>query len=152
MSKERYYEDFEVGQQLLSRGEYLMDKESTIAFAKEFDPQPMHIDEVSSRINRFGGLIASGWHTAAATMRLKTETDLANIEGGLLGLGAEDLRWPQPTRPGDTLRLVITVLEKRLSKSKPGFGVIKYKAQTLNQRNEVAMEMTTAVLAPCRKQ
>lgn len=121
-----------------------------MAFAREYDPQLQHIDEEAARHTQLGELVASGWHTAAATMRLKTETELFHVAGGLVGMGLEHVRWPQPTRPGDSLRIVVTILDKRLSKSKPGFGVVSYKVETFNQRDELVMEMKTAVLVPCR--
>jgi acyl dehydratase len=151
MTKKLYYEDFEVGQQLHSARSYTLDKEGAIDFAKEFDPQHQHIDEEKAKDSVFGELVVSGWHTAAATMRLKTETDLAHISGGLVGLGTESMRWPRPTMPGDTLRLVITILDKRLSQSKPGKGIIRYKAETLNQKDELMLEMITNIIVPCRK-
>jgi acyl dehydratase len=150
MSKQYYYEDIEVGQQFRSHKPYTITKDSAIAFAREYDPQAMHIDEVNAKHSQLGELVASGWHTAAATMRLKTETDLFHVSGGLLGLGVENLRWPQPTKPGDTLRLVITITAKRLSKSKPGFGIIHYTAETFNQRDELVLEMKPAIIVPCR--
>jgi len=150
MDKEFYYEDFEVGQQLRNRRDYTIDKESALAFAREYDPQLQHLDEEEAKASQFGALVVSGWHTAAATMRLKTETDLFKVANGLVGMGLESVRWPQPTKPGDSLRIVVTILEKRLSKSKPGFGVVKYKVETLNQRDEMVMEMVTAVLIPRR--
>lgn len=148
MSRELYYKDFAVGQRMESAKSITMHKADTIAFAKTYDPQPFHLDEESAKNTVVGELIASGWHTAAVSMRLKLETDLRYVAGGLLGLGVESLRWPRPTLPGDTLRIVITILEKRLSKSKPDKGIIKYKLETLNQKDELMMEMVTAVIVP----
>jgi len=150
MREALYYEDFEVGQQFKSSEDYMMDMDAVIAFAHEFDPQPMHLDKELAKESAFGQLVASGWHTAAATMRLKTRTDLHRIAGGLVGLGIDGMRWPRPTLPGDSLRIVVTVLDKRLSNSRPGQGIVKYKVETFNQRNELAMEMTTAVIVPLR--
>jgi acyl dehydratase len=150
MGKELYYEDFTAGQQLKSRRGYSMEKSSAIAFAREYDPQSQHVDEEAAKKGAFGGLIVSGWHTAAATMRLKTETDLFNVAGGLIGMGLKNVRWPRPTMPGDTLRIVVTILGKRLSASKPGKGIVEYKVETINQRGELAMEMETAVNVPLR--
>lgn len=151
MSTLLYYEDFTIDQKLESRIHYTIDRVSAIHFAKEFDPQDQHIDDEKAKDSVFGELVVSGWHTAAATMRLKTETDLARISGGLVGLGTETMRWPRPTMPGDTLRLVITIVDKRLSQSKPGMGIIKYKAETLNQKGELMMEMLTNVIVPCKQ-
>jgi acyl dehydratase len=148
MSRELYYNDFAVGQRMESARSITMHKADTIAFAHSYDPQPFHIDEESAKETVVGELIASGWHTAAVSMRLKLETDLRYVAGGLLGLGVENLRWPRPTMPGDTVRIVITILEKRLSNSRPDKGIIKYKLETINQNNELVMEMVTAVIVP----
>ena len=151
MTTPLYYEDFAIGQKLESRRHYTIDREGAIHFAKEFDPQDQHLDDEKAKDSVFGELVVSGWHTAAATMRLKTETDLARIAGGLVGLGTESMRWPRPTMPGDTLRLVVTILDKRLSQSKPGRGIIKYKVETFNQKGELMLEMFTNVIVPVRK-
>ncbi|MFW0778130.1 MAG: MaoC family dehydratase [Rickettsiales bacterium] len=150
MRKALYYEDFTVGQEITSSEPYEMSKEAIIAFATEFDPQPMHIDEEGAKNSLFGRLVASGWHTSSATMRLKTQTLLADLAGGLVGMGVESVRWPRPTLPGDKLRLLITILDMRESKSKPDKGIIKYKVETFNQRDELVMEMVTAVIATRR--
>ena len=150
MSKEYYYEDFEAGQQFRSPRSYTIEKESAVAFAREYDPQSQHIDEQEAKDSIFGELVVSGWHTAAATMRLKTETELFKVANGLVGMGLENVRWPMPTRPGDTLRIVVTVMQKRLSNSRPDKGIVKYKVETFNQRDELVMEMKTAVLVPRR--
>lgn len=150
MKKGLYYEDFEIGQQLRSKESYTINKEQAIAFAKEYDPQLQHIDEHGAKDTLFGKLIVSGWQTAAITMKLKTQTELFDMTNGMVGMGLENVRWPRPTFPGDSLRVVVTVLEKRLSQSRPDKGIIKYKVETLNQDNELAMEMTIAVIAPLR--
>ena len=151
MVKELYYEDFEIGQQLRSRSSYTIDKESSVAFSKEYDPQLQHIDEDAAKHTLFGELIVSGWQTAAVTMRLKTETELFDVAGGLVGMGLDVLKWPRPTMPGDTLRIVVTITDKRVSNSRPDRGILKYKVETFNQRDELAMEMMTAVTIPRRK-
>jgi acyl dehydratase len=150
MSRELYYEDFTVGQRMESARSITIEKADTIAFAQLYDPQPYHVDEEGAKKMMFGGLIASGWHTAAVSMRLKLETDLRYVAGGLLGMGIENLRWPRPTLPGDSLRIAITILEKRLSRSKPDKGIIKYKLETWNQNDELMMDMITAVIVPVR--
>jgi acyl dehydratase len=150
MPKELYYEDFEIGQQLKSSDSYTITKESAIAFAKEYDPQAQHIDEAHAGDTTFGQLVVSGWHTAAASMRLKTMTELFDVAGGLIGIGIENIGWPRPTLPEDTLRVVVTVLEKRPSNSKPDKGLVKYKVETFNQRDELAMTMTVTVIVPRR--
>jgi acyl dehydratase len=150
MDKEFYYEDFAVGQQLRSKRSYTIDKNDAMAFAREYDPQVQHLDEEGAKKSLFGELVVSGWHTAAATMRLKTETDLFHVAGGLVGMGLENVRWPRPTMPGDKLHIVVTILDKRPSKSRPDKGIIKYKVETFNQHDELVMEMETAVLVPRR--
>lgn len=150
MPKERYYEDFEPGQEFKSSDTYTIDKDDAIAFAKEFDPQIQHIDEARAADTTFGRLVVSGWHTAAASMRLKTLTDLFNVAGGLIGIGVENIGWPRPTLPGDTLNLVITILEKRTSNSRPDKGLVKYKMETFNQRGDLAMSSTVTVIVPRR--
>ena len=102
-SSERYLEDFAVGQTFGS-GRLRIDKERTLAFAAEFDPQPFHLDEAAARRSIFGGLTASGWHTAALTMRLLVESELEPA-GGIIGAGLDECRWPRPVHPGDELRI-----------------------------------------------
>ena len=150
MSKEFYYEDFEVGQQFRSPSSTPIDKDSAIAFAREYDPQLQHVDEHGAKNSLFGELIVSGWQTAAITMKLKTGLDIFQNPLGIIGMGIENVRWPRPTRPGDSLYIILTILSKRLSKSRPDRGVIQYKVETFNQRDELAMEMTTSVLMPRR--
>lgn len=151
MGEELYYEDFKVGQQFKSARNYVIEKDDAIAFAREFDPQRQHTDEEGARDSLFGELVVSGWHTAAASMRLKTETELFKVAEGVVGMGLESVRWPVPTRPGDALRIVITILAMRASTSRPDKGIIKYKVETFNQRDELAMEMITSVMVPRRK-
>ena len=131
----RYFEDYAVGQKFGS-GTVEVTAERIKSFAREFDPQPFHTDEEAARHTFFGGLVASGWHTAAMTMRLFVESDITP-EGGSIGAGGSDLSWPQPTRPGDVLRVESEVLELRPSKSRPDIGIMKVKLTTYNQANEV---------------
>src|ERR1700704_3474758 len=133
-SRERYLEDFAVGQTFGS-GRLRIDGERILAFAAEFDPQPFHLDEAAARRSIFGGLPASGWHPAAVPMRLLTETGL-NPAGGYVGAGLDVCRWPQPVRPGDELRVECEVIEVRPSKSRPEQGLIKLRTTTLNQDDE----------------
>jgi acyl dehydratase len=115
-----YFEDLAVGQ-TFGTGTISVEPEAIKAFAAEFDPQPFHIDEGAAGGSLFGGLVASGWHTAALTMRLLVGGDL-KVVGGLIGMGAEDLRWPRPVHPGDVLRVVSEVLDLRISKSRHDGG------------------------------
>ena len=105
---ERFFEDYEVGQKFGSRT-LAVTAEGIKAFAAQFDPQPFHLDEAAARASFFGGLVASGWHTAAMTMRLLVDGELRPA-GGTIGAGGSDLRWPRPVRPGDVLRVESEVL------------------------------------------
>jgi acyl dehydratase len=131
---EHYLEDFAVGNTFGS-GRLRIDGERALAFAAEFDPQPFHLDEAAARRSIFGGLTASGWHTAAVTMRLMVETQLKPA-GGIIGAGLDEFRWPRPVRPGDELRVECEVIEIRPSKSRPELGLIKLRTTTLNQDDE----------------
>jgi acyl dehydratase len=133
----RYLEDFAVGQTFGS-GRLRIDKEQIFAFAAEFDPQPFHLDEASARHSIFGGLAASGWHTAAVTMRLLLDSELKPA-GGIIGAGLDECRWPRPVRPGDELRIQCEVIEVRPSKSRPEQGLIKLRTTTLNQDGEAVL-------------
>jgi acyl dehydratase len=133
----RYLEDFAVGQTFGS-GRLRIDKERIFAFAAEFDPQPFHLDEAAARHSIFGGLAASGWHTAAVTMRLLFDSELKPA-GGIIGAGLDECRWPRPVRPGDELRIECEVIEVRPSKSRPEQGLIKLRTTTLNQDGEAVL-------------
>ena len=147
---ERYLEDFVVGQTFGS-GRLRIDKERILSFAAEFDPQPFHLDEAAARHSIFGGLAASGWHTAAVTMRLMIETELKPA-GGFVGAGLDECRWPRPVRSGDELRVECEVIEVRPSKSRPEQGLIKLRTTTLNQHGEAVLVHVVNMVVPCRKQ
>src|SRR5262245_37788725 len=144
----RYFEDYAVGQQFHS-GSLRIDKERIKRFGAEFDPQPFHLDEGAARDTFFRGLAASGWHTAAVTMRLLVESDLKPV-GGIVGAGADEFRWPHPVRPGDELRVESEVLEVRTSRSHPDQGMIKVRTTTLNQHDEVVQAITMNLVVPRR--
>lgn len=126
-----------------------MDVQRIKSFAAEFDPQPFHLDEGSARGTFFKGLAASGWHTAAMTMRLLVEGGLKPA-GGIIGAGFDELRWPRPVRPGDLLRVESEVLEVRPSKSRPDQGFIRVRATTLNQNDEPVQVFVGNLLVPRR--
>ncbi len=147
---EHYLEDFAVAQTFGS-GRLRIEAQRIKTFAAEFDPQPFHLDERTARNTFFGGLAASGWHTAALTMRLLVESELKPA-GGIIGLGFDELRWPRPVRPGDELRLQSEVLEVRVSKSRPTQGLIKVRTTTLNQSDEAVQVFVANLLVPCRPQ
>ncbi|MGQ0579252.1 MAG: MaoC family dehydratase [Betaproteobacteria bacterium] len=145
---ERYLEDFEAGQTFGS-GRVRIEAERIKRFAAEFDPQPFHLDEKAATDSLFRGLAASGWHTAAITMKLLVESDLKPA-GGIVGAGFDEFRWPRPVRPGDELRVESEVLEVRVSKSRPDQGVIKVRSTTLNQNNEPVQISLGNLIVPCR--
>jgi acyl dehydratase len=126
-----YFEDYEPG---MTRdcGSVSVDQAEIISFARQFDPQPFHVDPVAAADGPFGGLIASGWHTAGLVMRLIVD-NYVSPESGLGSAGLDELRWPNPVRPGDTLRVRVTVLEARRSQSKPDRGVLKTLIEAENQ-------------------
>ena len=132
---ELYLEDFAVGQTFGS-GRLRIEEERIRSFAAEFDPQPFHLDAAAARHTIFHGLAASGWHTAAVTMRLLVGSQLRPA-GGIVGAGFDELSWPQPVRPGDELHLESKVLEVRPSNSRPDLGSIKVRTTTLNQDGEI---------------
>ena len=136
----RYFEDYVTGT-TYDCGSVSVDEASIIAFAKEFDPQSFHADPVAAAAGPFGGLIASGWHTTALVMRPIVEHYLS-AEASLGGAGADEIRWPYPVRPGDTLRVRATVVEARRSLSKPDRGIIKTLAEAVNQDGRTVMRMT----------
>ena len=144
----RYLEDYAPGQKFAS-GRLTIDKDSIKRFALEFDPQPFHLDETAAARTIFGGLAASGWHTAALTMRLLVESELQPM-GGVVGAGFDEFRWPRPVRPGDELRLEIEVLEVRPSKSRPDQGLIKVRTTTLNQKGEAVQVNVGNLIVPRR--
>jgi acyl dehydratase len=143
-----YLEDFHVGQRLIS-GSHAVDAEQIKAFARQFDPQPFHLDEEAAKGSLFGGLVASGWHTAAVSMRLQVESGLP-IAGGIIGIGGE-LSWPQATRPGDVLTVVSEVEEVAPSRSRPDRGTIRVRSETRNQRGEVVQILTARLIVPRRR-
>ena len=143
-----WFEDIAAGQVLRSPRAITLDAEAIIAFARQYDPQPAHLGEETARDSQFGLFCASGWHTGSVTMRLISET-LPIARGGM-GAGIEHLRWLRPVRPGDSLRVEITVLAARVSRSRPGSGVVRYRCTTLNQAGEPVQDFTTTVLMPRR--
>ena len=141
-------EDFSVGQTFGS-GRLIVDQGRIKSFAAEFDPQPYHLDEDAARVSIFGGLAASGWHTAAMTMKLLVESEL-RIAGGLIGAGFDELRWPKPVRPGDELRVHSEVIEVRRSRSRPTQGMVKVRITTVNQDDEAVQVSVSNIVVPCR--
>jgi acyl dehydratase len=131
----RYFEDFTPGQVYAGTTRARVELKRIKSFAAEFDPQPFHLDQDAAGASLFKGLAASGWHTAALTMRLLVESELKPA-GGIVGAGFDELRWPLPVRPGDELRVECEILEVRALKSRAGTGIVKVKTTTLNQRGD----------------
>jgi len=144
----QYLEDYAVGQ-VYRTGRMRIDKDQILAFATQFDPQPYHLDEESARKSVFGGLAASGWHTAALTMRLLVDSEFRPAHG-ILGVGFDELSWPRPVRPGDELYAESEVLEVLPSKSRPDRGLIRVRTTTLNQDAEPVQIYTGNLLVPRR--
>lgn len=142
-----YLDDLRVGQRFASRS-HALDEAQIKAFAAEFDPQPFHLDDEAAKSTLFAGLAASGWHTAAITMRLLVEGG-APIAGGVVGAGGE-IGWPRPTRPGDILRVESEVLEVTPSRSRPDRGMVTLRSETRNQRGEVVQILTAKLVVPRR--
>jgi acyl dehydratase len=138
-SSRLFLEDLAPGRRLESQSSYTVTEEGIRAFAQQFDPQPFHIDPTAARGAFFGELVASGWHTAAVTMRLLA-TDALPLAEGIIGLGGE-INWPKPTRPGDILRVVCEVVEITPSRSRPDRGLAKILCTTLNQRDETVQRL-----------
>jgi acyl dehydratase len=145
---EKYLEDLHVGDRFGS-DTIEVTEESIIAFAREFDPQPFHLDARVAEQSIFKGLSASGWHTAAMSMRLFITGEL-KVAGGSIGLGVDELRWPLPVRPGDVLRLETEILDVRASRSKPDRGIIHIRNVTTNQRGEIVQTFMAFVMVQRR--
>ncbi len=132
---ELYLDDFQVGQ-VFGSGRLIVDGAQIREFAAQLDPQPFHLDHEAARYTFFKSLAASGWHTAALTMRLLVESTFKPA-GGIIGAGIDELRWPRPVRPGDELRVETEILEIRPSRSRPEQGMIRARTTTMNQNGEV---------------
>ena len=140
-------DDLHVGQRFES-GTHALDAEQIVAFASQFDPQRFHLDDAAANDTLFGGLAASGWHTAAITMRLIVGGG-APLAGGIIGSGGE-IAWPRPTRPGDVLQVFSEVLEVTPSRSKPERGAVTLMSETRNQRGEVVQTLKSRLIVPRR--
>lgn len=145
--EQRYLDDFHVGQRFTT-GTHTMTEAEIIAFASEFDPQPFHLDHEAARDSPLAGLAASGWHTAAITMRLQVAGEL--LAGGIVGAGGE-INWPAPTRPGDVLRVESEVLEVRESRSREDIGIVTVLAETKTTDGTVVQTFRCALVVPRRE-
>jgi acyl dehydratase len=142
-----YLEDFQPGQTFVTET-FALDAEAIKTFARQFDPQPFHIDEEAAKGTFFNGLAASGWHTAAVTMRLLLQGG-PQVAGGLIGAG-NDITWPRPTRPGDVLQVVCEILTVTPSKSRKDIGIVAMRSETRNQRSEPVQIMLSKLVVPRR--
>ena len=140
----QYFEDLAVGRRYQG-GEEEVTAEESLAFARRYDPQPFHVDPEAAAASVFGGIVASGWLTAALTMRLMVQGEF-NFGPGVIGLGVDSLQWPAPVRPGDRLRVTLEVMALRASASRPDFGVVKLRTVTANQRGEPVQVMVSNAL------
>ena len=144
---ERYFDDLKAGDHFKSESFEVTEKH-LVEFAHKFDPQMFHLDRKSAERSIFKGLVASGWHTAAITMRLFVQS--LNFAAGAIGLGVDELRWPLAVRPGDLLSVETEIVETRPSQSKPKYGIVRLCNVTTNQRGEVVQTMFASAMVPRR--
>ena len=147
--KEHYFDDLKAGDRFKSEPLNVTEKQ-LIEFAHKFDPQMFHLSRKSAERTIFKGLIASGWHTAAMTMRLFVQN--MNFAESAIGLGVDELRWPNVVRPGDVLTVETEIVDLRPSRSRPGYGIIRLRNVTTNQRGEIVQTMLASAMVPRRKQ
>lgn len=146
--EDRYFEDYVPGA-VYEYGYASVTEAEILAFAERFDPQPIHVNAKFAAAGPFGGLIASGWHTASIAMRLIVDHYLSRV-ASLASPGIDELRWPAPMRPGDTLRLRTTIVETRRSRSKPDRGLVRTGAELLNQHDQTALSLVAMNLISLR--
>src|SRR3954453_11804376 len=144
----RMLEDLKPGDRYAG-GPLTLSEGELLEFAGRYDPQPFHLDADAAKDSVFGGLAASGWHTAALTMRMLVDGE-TRLAGGFIGVGIEELAWPQATRPGDVLRVESEVLEVRPSTKRPDRGTVRIRTLTYNQKDEVVQRMTAVLFVPRR--
>ena len=145
---DRYFEDYPAGEQV-EFGSYRMTEEQIVAFARDFDPQPFHVDKDAARQSVYGGLVASGWHTASAMMRMMVD-HFISPKTSMGSPGMDEIRWLKPVRPGDTLRVRVTVLSAKRSTTKPDRGVIDQRVEVINQHGDVVMASKGIGMYRCR--
>lgn len=146
---EFYLEDVKPGDRFRSET-YVLTEAALLAFARDFDPQPFHLDRAAAEASPFGGLAASGWHTAAIAMRLMM-TGPMQFVGGAIGLGVDELRWPVAVRPEDRLQLETEITDARPSRSKPAHGVIRIRNTMTNQRGELVLSYVANAMVQRRR-
>lgn len=145
---DRYFEDYTPGD-VHRFGTVTVSAGDIVDFARQFDPQPAHVDPAAAAASPFGGLIASGWHTAGLMMRLYVNHDLSHV-ASIVSPGIDELRWLQPVRPGDTLSLRVTVRDARRSRTKPDQGIVHSQIEVLNQHDALVMKMKAVNFLRCR--
>ena len=145
---DRWFEDYVPGA-VHEFGAMAVDEDEVLAFGRRFDPQVFHTDPEAAKRTEYGGLIASGWHTAALMMRMYSDHYLSHV-ATLVSPGVDEVRWLLPVRPGDVLSIRVTVLEARRSRSKPDRGLVRSGVEVLNQRREAVMTMTGLNFIRCR--
>lgn len=144
----KYFEDVRVGD-VMRFGRYEVTRDEIVEYARQFDPQPFHLDEEAARQSFFGGLSASGWHTASMTMRLMVQSAFRPA-GGIIGSWADELKWPRPVMAGDVLHVEVEVLEVRPSRSRPGHGFVKVRMTTLNQESQPVQVLVMTLFVRAR--
>jgi acyl dehydratase len=144
----RYLEDLKPGNAFESR-RHTITQDEIVAFARQYDPQPFHLDPIAAKSSFFGKLIASGWHTAALTMKMLTECEM-DLAGGIIGAGMEELKWPTPLVPGDTIHVRVEIVDSRASKSRPEIGIVRAFVQTLREDGTAVQELTANLVVPTR--
>jgi acyl dehydratase len=135
----RYFEDYTPGH-VYEFGTIAVSEADIVEFARRFDPQYFHLDSVRAAASEFGGIITSGFHTASLAMRLYVDHYLSHV-ASLASPGVGDVRWPNPLRPGDTVSIRVTILEARLSRSKPDRGIVQARGETITQRGDLVLGM-----------
>jgi acyl dehydratase len=140
----KYFEDVQVGD-VMRFGRYEVTREEIIEYARQFDPQPFHLDEEAAKASMFGGLIASGWHTGAMLMRMVAE-HMTSVHATSGAMGFDDLKWLRPVRPGDVLSVESEIREKIESRSRPDRGTVKIESRVSNQRGDVVMSLVSLVI------
>ena len=146
--KQRYFEDYEVGE-TAEFGDYAVTEEEIVEFARKYDPQPFHVDPEAGARTIYGGLISSGWMTGSIMMRLLVDNFISPLSS-ISSPAIDEVRWHKPVRPGDRLRVRTTILEKRRSESKPDRGVIRVRQEAVNQDGETVMSYTGMGMYKCR--
>jgi acyl dehydratase len=144
-----YFEDLKLGDRF-NTPEHTVTAEEIVEFAKRYDPQPFHVDATAAEGTFFGGLVASGWHTAAVSMGLMVRGEMP-LDGGVIGHTVDALRWPRPVKPGDRLHVIMEVIELGAEPSRTGRGKLKLLCRTLNQDGKPVQEMTANLLVARRR-